>query len=381
MPGIFDYTKYSRKFVNRFPVMNYLFQQIIFWLFAYAFLAVLVHLTLRTAGPVLQAKLSLAANLTIALFMGFFSGLASGLSDLLFEKRLFHNKALVIIFLGKAIINFIIFVFLVSFVRYTIYPSVLSRFFNNADIKGSEQSWEAFFQLLLVYNIVSGLLISFINQVNKKFGPGVLLPIFLGKYRKPKEEERIFLFMDLKSSTTIAETLGHLKYSSFIRDSFMDINAVLSTYNAQIYQYVGDEIIITWPVAEGLKHLFCIEFFFACESRFGKRHDYYFQKYGHSPQFKAGLHIGKVIAVEVGEIKRDIAYLGDTMNTTARIQSVCNEYNKTLLASVEVLRISNAGKYYDIESLGMISLKGKSKAVEIAGVSRQQNGIPLVPRL
>jgi len=326
-----------------------------------------------TAGPALQVKLSLAASLTVALFMGFFSGLASGLADLLFERRLFHNRALGIIFLGKAIINFIIFVILISFVRYSVYPYILSNFFNGAGNPIMEQSWESFFQLLLVYNIVSGLVISFINQVNKKFGPGVLLPLFLGKYRKPKEEERIFLFMDLKSSTPIAEALGHLKYSSFIRDSFMDINAVLSAYNAQIYQYVGDEIIITWPVEEGLKRQFCIEFFFACESRFSKRSDHYLHKYGHSPQFKAGLHMGKVIAVEVGEIKRDIAYLGDTMNTAARIQSVCNEYNRHLLASTKILETCNARKHYNIESLGMISLKGKSQAVEIAAVSKQGN--------
>ena len=110
---------------------------------------------------------------------------------------------------------------------------------------------------MLIYNIAIELLITFINQVNKKYGPGVLLPILLGKYRSPKEEERVFLFMDLKSSTLIAETLGHLKYSAFIRDSFMDINSILSKYNAQVYQYVGDEIVITWPIAGRRRNVPC----------------------------------------------------------------------------------------------------------------------------
>lgn len=93
------------------------------------------------------------------------------------------------------------------------------------------------------------LIINFINQVNKKYGPGVLLPLPLGRYRTPREETRIFMFMDLKSSTATAEKLGHLRYSSFIRDCFSDINEVLFPFRAQVYQYVGDEIVVTWPTS------------------------------------------------------------------------------------------------------------------------------------
>jgi adenylate cyclase len=231
-----------------------------------------------------------------------------------------------------------------------------------------EQSWEHFFQLLLVYNVAAGLLISFINQVNKKFGPGVLLPLLLGRYRSPREEKRIFLFMDLKSSTPIAETLGHMKYSAFIRDSFMDINTMLSSYHAQVYQYVGDEVVVTWSVSEGLKRLSCVRFFFACEEKFKERSAHYIKHFGRVPEFKAGLHMGKVTVVEVGNIKRDIAYHGDTMNTAARIQSVCNQYNKRFLTSKYVFENSEIEKFYYTESLGTITLKGKNQPVEVASI-------------
>jgi adenylate cyclase len=178
------------------------------------------------------------------------------------------------------------------------------------------------------------LLISFINQVNKKYGPGVLLPLLFGRYRTPKEEERIFMFMDLKSSTATAEKLGHLKYSSFIRDCFSDINEVLFPSRAQVYQYVGDEIVVAWPEHAGLKYYFCINFYFACKNQFSLRAQYYLTNYGLVPEFKAGLHSGMVTAVEIGELKRDIAYHGDTLNTAARIQSVYNEYGKSLLHPV-----------------------------------------------
>ena len=195
-----------------------------------------------------------------------------------------------------------------------------------------------------------------------------MIPLLLGKYRNPREEERIFMFMDLKSSTSLAEELGHLKYSSFIRDCFMDINHVLLPFNAQVYQYVGDEIVLTWKLSDGLKDLSCIRFFFACENYFRDRNLYYTKNYGFLPLFKAGLHLGQVTAVEIGEIKRDIAYHGDTLNTTARIQSACNEYNKKFLVSEIVLEKLGLVNNLSAEPLGPIQLRGKTTKIGIASV-------------
>ena len=368
MTKSFDYTKYARRFATRFPVFNYLLSQIFFWMLAYALLAILAHLVLISAGPVLTGKTSLKAALAIALFFGFFTGIVSGYVGRLFEKK-FYNRALGIIILSKAVISLIVFIILISIVRSVLYPYLLKRFLNNSNPETFQVSWDAFFYLLLIYTVVVGLVISFINQVNKKYGPGILLPLLLGRYRKPKEEERIFLFMDLRSSTSIAEELGHLKYSSFIRDSFMDINAVVSHHYAQIYQYTGDEIVITWTIEEGLKDFSCIQIFFTCQQKFSERAGYYLKQYGQVPEFKAGLHLGKVTAVEVGDIKRDIAYHGDTLNTTARIQSVCNYYNRNFLMSAQVAESTDIKKYYKIESMGMVELKGKNVPIEIVGIN------------
>jgi adenylate cyclase len=362
----FDYTRYARRFVVRFPVINYLGLQIIFWIIAYLLLAVLSYLVILTVNGGYQQS-SIRGNIFLAIFFGFFYGLASGYVGHLFERRFFQNKSLGVIMLGKAVISLFVFVILISIVRSALAPYLNRKFFHSTE-QGDQQSWDAFFYLVLIYTIAAGMVISFINQVNKKYGPGVLLPILLGRYRKPKEEERIFLFMDLKSSTSIAESLGHLKYSAFIRDSFMDINKVLADYYAQIYQYVGDEIVITWTIKEGTDKLSCIQFFFSCEARFKQRADHYLKQYGQIPEFKAGLHMGKVTAVEVGNIKRDIAYHGDTLNTTARIQSVCNQFNKRFLVSMYAVETMNIRNKYKSESIGMIELKGKSKAVEIASV-------------
>jgi adenylate cyclase len=101
-----------------------------------------------------------------------------------------------------------------------------------------------------------------------------------------------------------------------------------------------------------------------------KKTGYYVTQYGQIPQFKAGLHMGKVTVVEVGDIKRDIAYHGDTLNTAARIQSVCNSYNKKFLASAYVFKKAELKKNLKTESMGLVMFKGKAEPVEIASVDR-----------
>ena len=103
----------------------------------------------------------------------------------------------------------------------------------------------------------------------------MMLPLILGKYRVPREEYRVFLFMDLRSSTTIAEEIGHIQYSAFIRDCFSDINFIVFKYRAEVYQYVGDEIVITWLAKDATKDFICLDFFFDCELQFRKRASYY----------------------------------------------------------------------------------------------------------
>jgi adenylate cyclase len=224
---------------------------------------------------------------------------------------------------------------------------------------------------MLIFTPVMATLMSFINLMNQKFGPGVLIPMLFGKYKNPREEERVFMFMDLQSSTTHAEKLGHIRYSALIRDSFMDINQVLTKHNAEVYQYVGDEIVVSWSLNEGMRKLACVEFFFSTQDQFDSRKDYYIENYGFVPRFKAGLHLGMVTAVEVGEVKRDIAYHGDTLNTAARIQSICNQYDKMILVSQDIKEISSLEDNFRLESIGKISLKGKDIPIEIHSIEQR----------
>ena len=200
-------------------------------------------------------------------------------------------------------------------------------------------------------------------QVNSKFGQSNFWNIIRGKYNRPKEEKRIFMFLDLNSSTSIAERLGDEKYHSLLKDFFSDITTPILENKGNIYQYVGDEVVIAWNYEDGIENLHCVKCFFDMKLYIQKRKEKYTQQYGLVPLFKAGIHCGKVIAGEVGIIKRDITYSGNVLNTTSRILNKCAELNEEVIASSELLSEMRFIKDYISRPLGAIKLRGKEKEV------------------
>lgn len=89
------------------------------------------------------------------------------------------------------------------------------------------------------------------------------------------------------------------------------------------------------------------------------------EKYGIFPKFKAGLHGGRLMAAEVGFVKKELAYHGDVINTSARIQAECNKHNVDLILSEELLKDLRIEHFTASRSLGNVLLKGKRKKIGI----------------
>jgi adenylate cyclase len=351
-------------------VWTYVGTQVNFWILANVLLMLIVHFFAHIVGEAFQMPVvgSFGSRLLVAVILGLLYGVGLGTTDYYLARRYLRRLPLGKMLLFKTLISVALFALALLLFRFVMFDLFISPSLKIAGMRLNDKSWNYLFYLLLIYYFFMNMIISFINQVNQKYGPGVLLPLLMGQYRIPREEDRIFIFMDLKSSTATAEKLGHLQYSAFIRDCFADINEVLYPFRAQVYQYVGDEIVVTWPEEEGLKDHCCVLFFFAVKAQFHKKTEYYQSTYGLLPVFKAGLHVGKVTAVEIGEVKKDIAYHGDTLNTAARIQSVCNEYERDFLVSEYLVGKLGPHTGLKFEHLGMVLLKGKSAQVGVVSV-------------
>ena len=202
-------------------------------------------------------------------------------------------------------------------------------------------------------------------EFSHHIGHGVLRNFFTGRYHTPKEEERIFMFLDMKSSTTLAEQLGHVKYFRLLNRYYADMTDAILASSGEICQYVGDEVVITWTLRDGLRGNDCLECFFRIKECLNAQAATYQADFGHVPGFKAGLHCGQVTTGEIGTVHKDIIFTGDVMNTTARIQSLCNESGVDLLVSGALMTRMRLGSDYQVRGLGVRELKGKHELVEV----------------
>jgi adenylate cyclase len=135
-----------------------------------------------------------------------------------------------------------------------------------------------------------------------------------------------------------------------------------------IYQYVGDEVVVSWNYNDGIRDSRCISCFFEIKKQVLANSDRYLKKYGVLPTFKAGLHSGTVIAGKVGTLRREITYSGDVLNTTARMLSMCRTLGVEVVTSGILLSELCLGKTFEILHFGSLRLRGKEHEIELNGI-------------
>src|SRR6478609_7357277 len=216
-----------------------------------------------------------------SVLMGLPLGLGFGLLELfLFPKadRWFRQWSFTKTFLFKTLL------YTVVIYAITVGLIIIAGLYNGHEWKELPAVLASMSQLVLViYTLVMYGLLVFFLQSNRLLGEGVLWKFILGKYHKPREEERIFMFLDMKSSTTIAEKLGHVHFYTLLNELFHEISQPVLQTKAEIYQYMGDEVVLTWEVEHGLENSKCLKTFFMFRESLLRNSDNYFKNFGVKP--------------------------------------------------------------------------------------------------
>ena len=294
-------------------------------------------------------------------------GLIVGIMEIKYLNNLFVDKG----FGKKILYKTLIYVTTVMVLFLLIYTCTksLSLDANIFDHRVWNSFWafitDFVFLSIMIYAALILAISIFYTEISDIIGSRVLINYFTGKYHTATEEERIFMFLDMKSSTTIAEKLGHVKYFDMLREYYSDLSEPIIQYSGEIYQYVGDEIVVSWKLKTGLNKNNCIQCFFAMKSALLEKAEKYQEKFGLAPTFKAGFHLGEVTTGVVGVIKKEIVFTGDVLNTTARIQGLCNKYNVDILISDDLKNLIAPDTKFNIKPLGETELRGRKKNVAL----------------
>ena len=290
------------------------------------------------------------------------------LEDILFYKYL-AKKSLGILFIIRLIV--IALVILLVFLAISIYH-YQGKLFINVREHLELMKW-FFFNNAAIYLFTVGILISsfvnFFKTIRLKVGFEMFHKIISGYYRTPREENRIFIFIDLISSTKYAELLGHRKYSAFLQECFQRLGILEIKYKAMQYQIVGDEVVLTWPANKPKNYRYAVNFYYEYMAELDKKSRFFKKEFGIIPNFTASINAGTIMVSEVGTIKSEIAFHGDVLNTAARIQKQCKYHKKQLLVTSnfeEKFRAVSAG--YKIDWISKDKLVGKQNPVDIYAI-------------
>lgn len=346
----------------------------VIWVSAGLLSALYEYFFLANYPGVLETAPMQEFNLTknaVAAMGGLFVGsLLYGLLELFYFQRKMGREKFWIAMLKKLAIYSVLMFFLLLGISFA-YNSLLSgrrvsdpvAWRETQDFIGSIAFWHPVSPILLL-----ALLSSFWLQLSERFGTDELWKIFSGKYFNPQEEQRIFMFLDLNHSTTIAEKLGNEKFYRFLNDFFYDIAAVITQHEGEVVEYIGDLIIISWTFPSGAYETRCLTCYQDFEKVIESKRDNYINRYGIIPEFKAAVHCGEVIIGEMGKIKKSIKFSGDVLNTTSRVEKACGTLGAKLVITNNLVEILS-NPPYTMEKVSNISLKGKEKPIDLYKVS------------
>jgi class 3 adenylate cyclase len=227
------------------------------------------------------------------------------------------------------------------------------------------------FPIAVAFGFFASLLVLSTYELTRLIGSRVLFNIALGRYRSPVREARVLMFLDLANSTSLAESMGELRVQGLLTRFFFDIDGAIVAHGGEVHAYVGDEVIVTWPLDDRMSGGRCIDCFFAIADIIAEKADSYRQEFGMVPSFRAGLHAGHLVISECGSSRRQLAYFGDTVNVTARLQEHCKEVGRNLLVSADLLGRMKLKPAFAVEALGEVRLRGRAGAIEVFAVDRR----------
>jgi class 3 adenylate cyclase len=231
---------------------------------------------------------------------------------------------------------------------------------------------------IVAIGFVISLVFGALTEIGRLIGGPVLTSVILGTYHRPVREELIVMFLDIAGSTRLAEEMGELKVHDLITRFFFDIDEPIADHGGTVHAYVGDEVIVSWPLTrDASRNARCLKCFFAIEHRMARLERDYRREFAVIPSFRAGLHAGPVIVSECGDAKRQLAYFGDTMNVAARLCEYCKGAKLRLVASAELLRLVKLPADIRLGDGEKIVLRGRHEPVEMHAIRQ----CPVVPGL
>jgi adenylate cyclase len=175
------------------------------------------------------------------------------------------------------------------------------------------------------------------------------------------EKEMSIMFSDIRSFTTLSETMTPKENFDFINAYLSYCGPAIRKYNGFIDKYIGDAIMALFPnkpedaidsAIQMLDNLYT-----------------YNQKRKAKGRLRIssgiGIHTGNIMLGVIGEEKRfNCTVISDAVNMASRVESLTKQYSASILISESTYELIDKEKYF-IRIVDYVAVKGKAKGSRI----------------
>ena len=228
----------------------------------------------------------------------------------------------------------------------------------------------------IAYSAAISVLINLGFAIANIIGGRALLNFVTGRYHSPVTENRFVLFVDIAGSTGLAERLGGLAIHRLLDRTFRLLTLSVVDYRGEVLNYVGDEVIVTWPERDGAIDCRPLRCFAAMRHELAGAASQLERDFGVTPRIRGSLHFGPVIIGEIGDVKQAIVFNGDVMNTAARLEELSRQVDGGFLASRAAMEKFSSAPPFAVRDLGRLPIRGRADGIDVVGLDA-----PVAPRL
>ena len=197
------------------------------------------------------------------------------------------------------------------------------------------------------------------------------------------EKELAVLFLDIRGFTALVESMTPADTFSLLNSFLNAIGPVVSKHHGIIDKYLGDGLLAYFYRDES-----SCDDAIACSIEMMQKLDEYNKtnRQGSVPQFRTdgaqrsalevgiGVHSGKVVFGTIGHEDRvDFTILGDTVNTTSRIETLTKNLGASLIVHESVIQKSKSD--YPNRYIGAVQVKGKTEPLRLWEVFSESDPI------
>ncbi len=205
------------------------------------------------------------------------------------------------------------------------------------------------------------------EKLSRYFAPEVAN--FIQRQASSENDERVFdvtvLFTDIRDFTKMASSMSGTEVIRMLNEVHEHLVSCIFLTGGTLDKYLGDGVMAYFgaPVESKDHADKAVECALMMRDEIRKLNEKRLARGDNPIALGIGIHSGPVVIGDIGaEIRREFTIIGDTVNTSSRIESLTKKHQVDLLLTAETK--SRLTRTYELKSLGTDEIRGSNRSIE-----------------